>query len=331
MTKKPTILLTGAGGAALPYLIKSLRNHGYRVLAADMDPFAAGLFLADKGLIIPKADDEQFLPVIKKICSSESVDIIIPLVDEELIPVSSLEGTGVIPLIPRLEFIKTCLDKYDLIQQLKKHNIPVPQTTLAGRGPGDIGYPCIVKPRTGRGSREVELLRTAKDFKDWSLRTGDRANNYILQEYISGTEFTVSVIAWRDGVCQVVVPKEIISKKGITRLAVTRHHLRIEEYCRKIQDRLRGDGPFNVQLRCDGETGQPLLFEINPRYSTTVSLTIMAGIEEVHGLIQQALKGTPAYQFGSWKEGVVLMRHNEDFSVSSEQFEKMQATIRNIT
>ncbi len=322
--------MTGAGGAALPFLIRSLQKHGYRVITADMDPFAGGLFLSDRGFVIPKADDPQFLPVIERICSSEHVDVIIPLVDEELIAVAGLGDRSVIPLTPRPDFICTCLDKYRLVRTLQEYNLPAPRTVLATDDPGDIGYPCIVKPRTGRGSRDVEMLHNTKEFHDWKARAGNNAGLYILQEYLSGTEYTVSVVAWRDGRVQAVVPKEIISKKGITRLAVSRRNTAIETYCTAIQDHLHADGPFNVQLRCDGESGQPILFEINPRYSTTVSLTVLAGCEEIHGLIQQALNGPDAFRFGPWKEGIVLMRNNEDYSVTEEQLGAMRAKIRTI-
>ncbi len=326
MKQKTTILMTGAGGAALPFLIASLKKHGYRVLTADMDPFAAGLFLADKGFVIPRADAQEFPAAIKKICTDESVDIVMPLVDEELVTVSKMKGINAIPLMPRTAFIETCLDKYRLVQELEAHGIPAPKTVPATEGPAAVGFPCIVKPRTGRGSRDVELLKNKKDFNLWKSSTGDRADRFILQEYIDGTEYTVSVVAWRDGRVQSVVPKEIISKKGITRLAVTRRNVAIDEYCTRIQECLKADGPFNVQLRCD-KTGQPLLFEINPRYSTTVSLTILAGIDEIHGLVQQALHGPDAYQFGRFKEDVVLMRHNEDSAVTMKEFRRLQGSI----
>lgn len=331
MKKKPTILMTGAGGAAIPFLTRSLQKHGYRVLTADMDPFAGGLYVSDKGFVIPKADDPRFLPAIEKICSNEHVDVIIPLVDEELIAVAGLEGESVIPLIPRMDFIRTCLDKYTLIRTLQEHHIPAPRTVLATEGPDDIGYPCIVKPRTGRGSRDVGIIHTAKEFRDWSRKAGKNAGLFILQEYLYGTEYTVSVVAWRDGPVQAVVPKEIIAKKGITRFAVTRRHTGIGKYCEEIQEKLHGDGPFNVQLRCDGESGQPYLFEINPRYSTTVSLTILAGCEEIHGLIQQALNGPEAFRFTPWNEDIVLMRNNEDYAVTEEQLGAMRAKIRTMS
>lgn len=323
-----SLLLTGAGGVALPFLIQHLKEKGYRVLAADMDPTAAGLFLADKGFVIPKANDKNFLSSIRRICSEENVKIIIPLVDEELLSVSDLEQEGVLPLIPRKQFIELCLDKYNLIQSLKRVNIPFPETHLACDGPGGMHFPCIVKPRTGRGSREVEILQSEKSLEIWRKKIQNPQENYILQQYIEGTEYTVSVVAWRDGRVQVVVPKKILSKRGVTKLAITQHNQEIENYCTQIQKKLHADGPFNVQLRCEANSGSPLLFEINPRYSTTTSLTIHAGAEEIHGLIVQILNGSHSYSFGTWKEGLVLFRQTTDSFFNESEFSDKLRNIR---
>ena len=101
----------------------------------------------------------------------------------------------------------------------------------------------------------------------------------------------MSVVVWRDGIVRAVVPKEIIDKRGITRLAVTRKNDAIDRLCRNIQERLRADGPFNVQLRLDAN-GTPLPFEINPRFSTTVTLTQAAGVDELGSLVDMALGRT---------------------------------------
>jgi carbamoyl-phosphate synthase large subunit len=132
----------------------------------------------------------------------------------------------------------------------------------------------------------------------------------------------VSVVVWRDGEVQAVVPKEIIVKKGITHLAVSRRNAKIDTLCRTIQHRLRADGPFNVQLRLDEKTGEALPFEINPRFSTTISLTIASGIDELEGLIIQALGGREKYTFGEWKEGVVLLRQTMDEFLEESLFQR---------
>jgi carbamoyl-phosphate synthase large subunit len=180
-----------------------------------------------------------------------------------------------------------------------------------------------VKPRVGRGSRGLGIISAEGDLLSFLAASPYAPEELLLQEYIEGPEFTVSVVVWRDGEVEAVVPKEIIWKKGITQLAITRHNAAIENLCRQIQERLRADGPFNVQLRLDGKNGTPIPFEINPRFSTTVSLTIAAGIDEVGGLIAKATGQGERNRFGEWQEGLVLLRRILDVFVDEPRFKNL--------
>lgn len=319
-----TILITGAGGASVPGLIEGLRAKGYRVIAADMDRHAVGLYMADSGYIIPAGNASNFVRVIRQICREAGVHVFVPLVDEELLPAQELERDGVAVLTPRREFIETCLDKYRLMRRLESVGIAVSETRLASEGAVGMTFPLVVKPRRGRGSRGVRIVDSHQTLREFIESSSYGADDLLLQGYIDGTEYTVSVVVGRNGKVQAVVPKEVIFKKGITKLAVTRRHEGIERLCHKIQEQLRGDGPFNVQLRTDRYTGVPLPFEINPRFSTTISLTIAAGIDELEGLIIQALKGSSSYMFGEWKEGVVLLRRTFDQFVDEQAFREIR-------
>jgi carbamoyl-phosphate synthase large subunit len=310
--KQMRVLLTGAGGVAVPFLIESLHAEGHFVIAVDMDVHAAGLYLADTGYVVPRADAREFLPALRAICRKEHVDIIIPLVDEELIHMFTLESEGCTILLPRKEFVTTCLDKYHLMECLNNHGIRVPSTTLAREYGDQSSFPAIIKPRRGRGSRDVCHLQNREEFIDYLRCSTHSPDQLIVQEYIRGVEFTVSVVVWRDGEVQAVIPKEILSKKGITRMAVTRRNTRIEEICHRIQHTMSADGPFNVQLILDEQTHEPCIFEINPRFSTTITLTMAAGIDELNGLISQAVGGRQSYHFPEWKEGLVLFRRTVD-------------------
>lgn len=316
-----TVLLTGAGGAAVPGLIKHLQSlGGYRVLAADMDGHAAGLYLAEKGFVIPAGDSNEFLPSIRSICLQEKVNVFMPLVDEELLVSLELEGEGVTVLLPRPAFVENCLDKYLLMQKLKLAGISMPDTRLASDDLSKIDYPAIVKPRKGRGSRGIGIIHSQSELAKFFEKTPYQMEDLIVQTYIDGLEFTVSVTVWRDGAVQAVVPKEIICKKGITRLAVTRRNSSIDVLCRAVQNSLQADGPFNVQLVVDKKTQEPFIFEINPRYSTTVSLTIAAGVDEVGALIRQAVGQDGPRVQNEWREGVVLLRHTLDEFVDETSF-----------
>lgn len=322
-----TVLITGAGGATVPALIESLRKKKYRVIGADMDPSAIGLYVADKGYVIPGGMSPDFLPSIRDICGKESVRAIVPLVDEELVSSFELEQDGIIVLLPKHEFVTMCLDKLVLMKRLNAIGIAVPETKLVAEGCTGIRFPVIVKPRRGRGSRGVGIVDSEESLNTFINVSPYAPNELLIQEYIEGAEYTVSVVVWRDGEVQAVVPKEIISKRGITKIAITRRNPKIESLCIKIQEQLKADGPFNVQLRFDASSGEPFIFEINPRFSTSISLTIASGIDELGGLLSQALYGKSSVKFGNWQPGIVMMRKTVDEFMNESDFHYLKTKI----
>ncbi len=272
-----TILITGGGGSGTIEIIKSLKGK-YHIVAVDASSYAYGLKIADKGYVISLATDPSFPYEISKIISKEKPDYLIPLVDEEILPVICLgSNLGIKVLAPSFEFSKTTLDKWLTTIALKDIGLPVPKSWI--EYPYPFGYegplaPFIGKPRNSRGSRGLVYNPT------------EPQENYIYQEEIKGTEFTVSVVVGLDNSLIAVVPKEVVIKKGITLVGITRISETITSVCREICDKLKPSGPFNVQLIM--RDGIPYIIEINPRYSTTVALTIAAGINEVDLVIRHA-------------------------------------------
>jgi carbamoyl-phosphate synthase large subunit len=326
-----TILLTGAGGAALPGLIDRLHTGGYRVVAVDADPNAAGLYLADRGYRIPFAGAADFAPVLRRICRAEHVRALVPLVDEELLPAAQLaDELGIALIGPRPAFIALSLDKYALMQRLAEVELPTPKSRLLSAGIYGMQFPLILKPRVGRGSRGIKILWSRQELEACVASTRPDTEATLLQNYVQGVEFTVSVVVWRDGQVRAVVPKEVLDKRGITRIAVTRRNDAIDRLCRAIQERLRADGPFNVQLRLDPKDGTPLTFEINPRFSTTVTLTQAAGVDELGSLVDLALGREPASDAWKWSEGVTLIRRSADSFIDVKDYDERRSVIERL-
>ena len=317
--KNLTVLITGCGGPAISGMIANLKKLGFRVIAVDILKNSAGFYIADKGYIVPAGDHLDFLPAIHKICIKEKVDVVISVVDEELMKVSKLEECGIAVIQPRSAFIEMCLDKYKCMKAMDGEGIEVPNTWRLIDLPENVEYPLIIKPRTGRGSRGFRKLESKSDLKEYINSTTYSLNDLIVQSLIVGTEFTVSVVVWRDGKVQAVVPKEIVSKVGVTKCAITRKNEKIDDLCRKIQEKFHADGPFNLQLILD-DAGTPYPIEINPRFSTSITLTASAGIDELGGLITQAIAGPESYNFESWSEGIVLVRQTVDFFINEEKY-----------
>lgn len=275
-----TVLLTGAGGPAIAGMISVLRKWGYRIVAIDMQPYASGFYLADRAYVVPAGNAPNFLSSLKEICLNEKVDAVVSVVDEELPHVIALEAMGIVVIQPRLDFVELCLDKLRCMRELRRAGINAPQTWMLNELPADAPYPLFVKPRVGRGSRGCGKVDSPEELVSFVAASGYTVDQLLAQNFASGTEFTVSVVVWRDGDVQAIVPKQIISKVGVTKAAITRSNDKIEALCKAIQLRLKADGPFNVQLILDDE-GVPWPFEINPRFSTSITLTHAAGIDEL--------------------------------------------------
>jgi carbamoyl-phosphate synthase large subunit len=273
-----TIFMTGGGGAGTIYATRKLRELGYRIILGDMNEWAAGLRFADKSYTLPSGDSDNFIEVVADIINKENVDVFIPLVDEELLKSYQLKNVKV--LLPRYEFAKICLDKWELYRAFKENGLPMPVTHLGYNfRENGCDYHCVVKPRVGRGSRDVREIKNIEQYQAYKELTGLSEVIAICQQKLIGTEYTVSAVVNSYNDLIAVVPKEIIQKRGITISAVTRKVEAIEKLCYAITDKLRPCGSFNVQLII--QDGVSYVFEINPRFSTTIALTMEAGINEI--------------------------------------------------
>jgi carbamoyl-phosphate synthase large subunit len=316
--KRYTVLLTGAGGPAISGMIQILQSDFFKVVAVDMDQFSSGFYSSDVAYVVPPGDDPKFLDRLQEICLRESVDAIISVVDEELPHVAAMATKGVAVIQPELNFVNFALDKFVCMVGLRENGINAPQTWMLSDLPSDVRYPLFIKPRRGRGSRGCCKVDTPLDLEFFLNSTSYTPDQLLAQEFVDGIEYTVSVLVSRDGSVGPIIPKEIICKRGVTRIAVARHNFNIEMLCKEIQHKFKANGPFNVQLILDSH-GEPWIFEINPRFSTSTTLTNAVGINEVKASLMNALEGVdlPSNQ---WEDGLVLVRSTMDMFLTEEEF-----------
>ena len=325
---KHTVLLTGAGGPAISGMIRALKRDQFRVVAVDMDEFSSGFYFADAAYVVPSGQSHGFLSRLEEICKVEAVDAVISVVDEELTHVAALESQGIVVIQPELGFVKFALDKLKCMHGLRKEGISAPETWLLDDLPRDVKYPLFVKPRRGRGSRGCCKVDCRAQLDDFLKFTSYTPRELLAQEFIEGLEYTVSVVVWRDGALHAIVPKEIICKRGVTRIAISRYSSNIEAVCTDIQHKFNANGPFNVQLILDSQ-GKPWIFEINPRFSTSTTLTDASGINELGAVLMKALKEINLPVNNNWKEGVVLIRSTNDTFITEEEFNTFPQKLSN--
>jgi len=272
------LLFTGGGGAASEALYSLLGEH-YEVHFADADIDARPYSLpANRWHQIPFASDPVFVKALFRLCHDIEADILIPSVDEELLPVArARKDAGCDILLPPSEFIEVHLDKLTSNSLLKKHGLPAPQTKLLS-GYQRIPFPCIVKPRYGRGSRGVAIVHSEQELQAHLLLSRRKHDEFIIQEFLQGDEYTVMMAADRDGQLCAVVPVKVGMKKGITLRAETDHDECVIAACASIHAAYPVPGYYNIQL-IKMAAGDVKPFEINPRISTTACLGLAAGVD----------------------------------------------------
>jgi len=302
------ILFTGGGGAVYEALY-GLWNNRYDMHFVDASPDVFSPVLPrERCHVGPFGNDPGFAAATAALCRQLNVDLLVPAVDEEL-PHAAAVGR-LLPelaiMLPSTEYVVNVLDKLKMAELLTAKKIPVPRTVTFDRI-GEIGFPCFAKPRRGRGSRGVQMLRDANIAAAYFTLSGLTNDQIVVQDLLEGQEYTVMMAADREARLHAIVPVKVRVKRGITILAETDANPVVIEACAAIHRALPATGCYNIQL-CVTADQRVLPFEINPRISTTFCLGVAAGVDPVDIF----LRNDAPNNLQSFRAGATLFRswHN---------------------
>jgi carbamoyl-phosphate synthase large subunit len=325
MPDHPRLLVTGAGGPSGISILRDLLDEPIELIAADIDPFAAGLYLVEPGrrAILPRGDSPRFADVLLEICRDQDVDLVIPTVDTELLPLAERRDdyaeAGVALIMASRRTLDACLDKW-VLAQLCRDAVRVPETHLvdAGFDPGAVELPVIVKPRSGSGSRGIRLVERREE-----LEALERDGTLLVQEHLPGTEWSLDVIARADGHVAGVVPRARLKvDSGIAVTGRTLHDARLDAFARDVSRLIDLTTVANVQVK-ETADGEPALLEVNPRFPGTMPLTIAAGIDMPKLAVGEAL-GTPIPDGPLPFEDIAMVRYLEERFFSFDDIADLQ-------
>lgn len=273
------ILISGAGGSLFPYLFDVLEDK-YEVHVMDSD-YKVSIMYKDKNVhIVPNVNNSNFEVEIIKIIKENKIDFYIPLIDEEILKAIKIgKKLNVKILSPSSDFVKICLNKYELMQVLKDKNISYIKTEFANNFTQTYDAPIFLKPNIGRGSRGIQKITSKEEMSAYFIMEDYSKEEVLVQPFIGGEEFTVSVTVNNLNQIIAIVPKLVFVKQGITKHAKCVNNKIIIDKCKEIVKELKPCGSFNVQLKLYND--EVFIFEINPRFSTTLVLSIESGINEI--------------------------------------------------
>lgn len=300
------VLVTGAGGAAGVAVIQALRARR-EVLAVDCDPDAVGLRLAERSAVVPRGDDPDFAAHVAKLASRHGATALVCTVAEEMAALQEgidlLAEAGLRTWLPSPATVHTCLDKWAFARVCADAGLPAPATAL-GTAEGVPG-PWIVKPRFGRGSRDVHPVGTAAQL----AAAAARVPQPLVQTRLAGREFTVDALVDPYGRLAGAVPRwRLETKAGISTKGRTFHSPALVAGVAELLAAVGLTGPANVQGFLDGR-GEFAFTEVNPRFSGGLPLSLAAGAD----LVGEYLRGQAGQRVRperlQGRPGVTMLRH----------------------
>ncbi|NQY99301.1 MAG: ATP-grasp domain-containing protein [Bdellovibrionales bacterium] len=320
MSRPFHVLITGSGTVTCQSVIKALKNQNQidvQITTVDMNEDAAGKFLSDSFHIVPAAKDPNFIVRMLEICSAEKVDLVIPIVDYEFTAFAKhreeFEEQGTKVAISSLETIENCNDKWKTNQFFKRIGVETPQSYLPESLPSQPSFPLFIKPQVmGRSSIDSFRVNNENELSFY-LEKVDRP---IIQECFEAEEFTVDVLCDFDSKAVNAVPRlRIETKSGVSYKGKTVRDQLLIEQAAQIAEELKIVGPCNIQ--CFRLKDKAVFFEVNPRYSGTLALTVAAGFNSPVKLCQLARGDKVDISLGDFQDGVLMLRYWQEVFSSS--------------
>jgi carbamoyl-phosphate synthase large subunit len=170
-------------------------------------------------------------------------------------------------------------------------------------------FPCIIKHIHGFGSRRQFIARTAGELQQFTSQVD--LNDYLIQPFVEGPEFTVDAYVSRAGDTLGCVSRRRIRVVDgeVVECVIERHDELLGEVARILR---LGEfrGPITFQAIRDAD--KFWFVEGNLRFGGGVILSIEAGADYARLLVREAL-GRPVAPV-SWREGLTMTRaHREVF------------------
>jgi carbamoyl-phosphate synthase large subunit len=288
-------------------IVTAFREAGATTIATDVDQLAPALYHADHHALVPRVDDPFYIDGLRNLVELHEVRLIVPLTDlDHLVLAQARESlAGAVVLVPGIETIERCSDKYRAHEFFEEQGIGSPPTWLPAELPEHVRFPVLVKARKGFGSRHIYRADNQTEL-DFFLRhtTADS----MVQAVCHGEEFSIDVFCDLDGRCLAAVPRTMIESKGGESIkGMTIKDADLIDFGVRVSEALPIIGPANVQCFREPD-GALQVTDVNPRFGGGFPLPTAAGSRYPELALALAAGEELEPRLGEFREGVVMTR-----------------------
>ena len=284
------------------------------IYGADMAGTAPALAYCDFTRKVAAMKDPAYIDDLLGICRADSIDLVIPTIDTDLIVLSEnkerFESIGTKVLISSPEMIRICRDKNYTSKFFEDCGLHSP-APVNNRHEYHAGYPAFIKPKDGSSSINAFRVGNETELEAYAEKIGD----YIVQPFISGREYSVDIFCDMNGEPVSIVPRERLQIRAgeVLKTQIFMDAKMIadaERLCRAFKP----CGPLTVQLIRD-DSGIDWYIEINPRFGGGSPLSMKAGSGSAEAILR-LLDGEKAERIKKINDGAVYSRFDQSVCIS---------------
>lgn len=318
--KEYHVLFTGVGRRV--ELIQAFRQAALylgidiKLYGADMVESAPALAFCDFTRIVCGMKEAGYIPQLIDICKADHIDMLIPTIDTDLLILSEnkerFERIGTRVLISESDKIAVCRDKkYTAIffESCGLKTPPVVNDYHFFNGP----FPCFIKPKDGSSSINAFKAETKTELATYATQI----DNYIIQPFISGTEYTIDIFCDYEGNPVFITPRIRLSVRSgeVLKTQISMDERIITE-CKEIINKFKPCGPITVQMIRENSSSDDYFIEINPRFGGGAPLSMKAGADSAENVLRMLMNEKLEYKAYAAADGAVYSRFDQSVCVA---------------
>ncbi len=317
-----TVLVSACGAQFMPGLVDCLKDNGERnikLVGVDAEDDPTVLQMVDAFYKVPQADDDRYIDSLLSICEKEKVDIVMPFMSAELIPLINrkadfaLLGTKV--SVSDRNSVELSANKYRLYHFLQENHLDVPKFTLIHKAEDLLsacrycGYPdsaVCIKATELSGSRGIRVidpnisrfdllfnekpntLYTTMEEMQATLKERTPIPELMAMEYLPGAEGSVDLLADDGKILYMAYRESNVNLHSIPQVATLLENSDALKIAEEVIGKLHLSGNADLDFKNDKD-GHPVLMEINPRIAATMKIFKEGGLNFPYLRIKQLL------------------------------------------
>ncbi len=314
-SERPTVLITDAARGSAVAFIRSLGRRGWRVVAAESyagNPGFRSRYVTERLVYpAPAHRPDAFVESLLDACRRLRIDLVIPITDETILPLSSararFDGVTILA-IPDARALAMAADKFATADLAHSLGVPVPRSCLvrdaaeAARCAEALGWPVVLKPRRSRsylpgGSIEsfgVTYANTPAEVER-RMRGLEGRCEVLVQEYYPGVGHGVEMLLWKGRPLAAFEHKRLREIPVHGGASAFRESVALNPELYGHSSRLLGSLEWSGLAMVEFKVGAdgPRLMEVNGRVWGSLPLAVHSGIDFPARLAELMLDGPP--------------------------------------